>query len=187
MQNNIYYCADQHFYHNLIWQSGRQNIFESIEEMNEQIVRNHNNKVNDKDTVYYLGDVIFSSSSELEIRMKQTIGRMKGEKILILGNHDYHHFSKEIFSKYFKEIREAAVIQDSGRNIHLYHYPLLTWWNKQRGSYHIHGHLHGNRTCKEFEILRGEERALSACLDINQYEPCTLEELMENNKRWKMF
>lgn len=185
MSRQIYYCSDHHFYHNLIWQSKRRSDFESIQEMNEILIENHNRKVSEDDIVYFLGDVIFSSSSELELRMKDTVGRMNGEKILILGNHDFHNIKKSAFSQYFKEIREIAVIQDSGNNIHLCHYPLLSWWNKIRGSYHIHGHLHGIKDCKEFEVLKGEERALSACLDVNNYEPCTLEDLIINNRIWK--
>lgn len=184
MSKQIFYCSDHHIYHKLRWQSNRRNDYESIQELNEQIVENHNRKVGKEDIVYFLGDVIFSLSSDLELKMRDTVGRMNGEKILILGNHDFHNNKKIAFSQHFKEIREGAVIKDSGNNIHLCHYPLLIWWNKSRGSYHIHGHLHGFKNCKEFEVLRGEERALSACLDVNHYEPCTLEELIVKNKIW---
>lgn len=94
MSRQIYYCSDHHFYHNLIWQSNRRNDFESIHEMNEKFVENHNRNVSKDDIVYFLGDVIFSKSSVLELKMKDTVGRMNGEKILILGNHDFHNSKK---------------------------------------------------------------------------------------------
>jgi len=181
----IYYCSDHHFYHKLMWNSVKISGISEVDEINKELVRRHNLKVQPEDTVYFLGDVIFCKAGLLSSYMEETVGQMNGHKRLILGNHDYRNAQRAEFTKYFETIREAETINDSDEIVHLFHYPILSWWNKQRGSYHIHGHLHGNRNCQEFKVLRLEERALSACLEINNYEPCTLEEVIYNNKQWK--
>lgn len=45
--------------------------------------------------------------------------------------------------------------------------------------------MHNEHKSKEFSILTDEERALNACVEINNFEPCELGELIENNYRFK--
>jgi calcineurin-like phosphoesterase family protein len=54
----IWLTADTHFGHtNILKYCGRP--FSSIEEMDETLINNWNNKVNQDDTVYHLGDFSF--------------------------------------------------------------------------------------------------------------------------------
>lgn len=187
MKPRIWYCSDHHFYHELIWNSNRILEFRNVFEMNEELIYRHNQKVSNDDIIYFLGDVIFCRAENLDINMRETVGKMKGHKRLIIGNHDYTNLNKVCFTQYFEAIKEAEVIKDGNHSVHLFHYPILSWWNKQRDTYHVHGHLHGSRSIPEFDILRMEERALSACMEVNLFEPCTLAELIHNNERWKAF
>jgi calcineurin-like phosphoesterase family protein len=51
-----FYIADLHFGHwNIVRYDNRP--FESIEEMDNALIRNWNNVVSDEDTVYILGDI----------------------------------------------------------------------------------------------------------------------------------
>lgn len=86
MQNKkIFFSSDIHFYHqNIIEYCNRP--FNTIEEMNETIIKNWNNAVNSEDTVYFLGD--FS----LALRPVEVFSqRLQGIKKLIPGNHDWCH------------------------------------------------------------------------------------------------
>ena len=58
--------------------------FESVQEMDEALIQNWNRVVSEGDTVYVLGD--FSSYGKEE--NKSLLKRLKGTKILIMGNHD---------------------------------------------------------------------------------------------------
>ena len=53
-----YYVSDYHFYHELALKRSRSEHFNSVDEMNEEIIKRHNEKFNEKDNVYILGDII---------------------------------------------------------------------------------------------------------------------------------
>ena len=77
---NIYFTSDQHFNHaNIIRYCNRP--FDSVEEMNEHIIKQYNSVVRDEDVVYFLGDIGMGN-------ITQIIKRLKGVKILVQGNHD---------------------------------------------------------------------------------------------------
>ncbi|MFH1797956.1 MAG: hypothetical protein ABH844_01235 [Candidatus Omnitrophota bacterium] len=60
---NYWWISDYHFSHaNIIRYSNRP--FETVEEMNEVIIRKHNERVKPEDTVFFLGDFIFKAGKE---------------------------------------------------------------------------------------------------------------------------
>ena len=78
----IFFTADTHFDHaNIIRLCNRP--YESIEQMNEDMIGKWNRKVTNSDTVYILGDMFFRSKDPEAI-----LGRLRGKKYLIIGNHD---------------------------------------------------------------------------------------------------
>ena len=83
----IYFTADLHLGHtNIIKLSDRS--FDSVEQMNETLIDNINSVVNNKDTLYLLGDI----SHKIPVEEANTlIKRINGRKILIRGNHDKHY------------------------------------------------------------------------------------------------
>ncbi len=54
-----YFISDTHYFHeNLLGDNDfALRLFDSVEEMNQQMITAWNNVVNEKDTVYHLGDV----------------------------------------------------------------------------------------------------------------------------------
>jgi calcineurin-like phosphoesterase family protein len=54
-----------------------------------------------------------------------------------------------------------------------------------RAKYLIHGHVHLRTNEDWWHLLKNDERALNAGVDVNGYAPVTLEELIENNARYK--
>jgi calcineurin-like phosphoesterase family protein len=79
----VFFTADWHFGHQRISELAER-PFASVEEMNEEMVRRHNEWVNPSDTVWVLGDVAMGPIAESLALCK----RMNGRKHLISGNHD---------------------------------------------------------------------------------------------------
>lgn len=172
-----FYIADTHFGHgNIIRLCSRP--FRSVEDMNETIIQNWNRKVNDSDTVYIVGDFAFKGLDDAVKILK----RLKGNKILITGNHDNRNLKNPNFRSCFNEIRELMDIVDNGVRVVLCHYPLIEWNGYFRGSYLVYGHIHNNIKNNAYKCMALEGHALNAGVDITDFEPCTLNELKEKNK-----
>jgi calcineurin-like phosphoesterase family protein len=176
-----FYISDYHFYHQLALDRSRSTEFNSIEDMNNQLIKRHNNKVGMNDDVYILGDVIVCSKDNLEEYLLNTVAKLNGHLHLIVGNHDNKFINNKIFRSYFESINDTLYLNYSKYKVVLFHYPILFWYKKQKSSYHIYGHIHDDRSGYEIKILFNEPKALNACVEVNNYEPCTLKELEINN------
>ena len=174
----IYFIADTHFGHeNIIKMCNRP--FNTIEEMNSEIICRWNSKISNNDTVYVLGDMFYRCNEPEEI-LKQ----LKGKKRLIEGNHDNSWLTQIDVLKYFKSIDKFAEVSDGKRSLTLCHYPLVTWKHSQK-SYMIHGHIHNNTEADFWQIIKRNERILNAGVDINNFEPVSFDELFINNNKFK--
>lgn len=173
-----FFIADTHFGHaNAIKLSGRP--FADLEEMNETLIQRWNNRVKGNDTVCILGDMFFRCENP-----KQILRRLKGKKRLIVGNHDGSWMSKVDLSKYFLSVDQLLETTDGKRALVLCHYPMLTWKHSRR-SFMIHGHIHADTSADFFPLIANRENVLNAGVEINNYQPVSFEELIENNKLFK--
>jgi calcineurin-like phosphoesterase family protein len=85
-QKMIYFTADQHFFHsNIVKYTHRD--FQNFDEMNSVIIERYNNVVTDDDIVYHIGDISMLSNLNAS-SLESIVSRLKGRKILVLGNHD---------------------------------------------------------------------------------------------------
>ena len=174
----IFFTADTHFDHtNILRLCDRP--FATVEEMNETLIANWNCKVHGNDTVYILGDMFFRTSNPEAI-----LSRLKGKKHLILGNHDSQWIGKVDPENWFESVGHFLEVSDGQRGLTLCHFPLVTWSHQKR-TYMIHGHIHGNTDMDYWPLLVARERVLNAGCDINNFEPVTFDELVENNARHK--
>lgn len=172
----IYYTADLHMGHaNIMRLSNRP--FASVEEMNEALVNNWNAVVSENDDVYILGDVMFKMSS----RPDNFLHRMKGRKHLIVGNHDRQNLKKEAFTSCFDSINDYLCIEDEGRKVVLFHYPILEWDGYFRGHYHIYGHIHNSDNFAN-RVMMQVKNAFNAGVDVNDFIPQTLSQLIRRNQ-----
>ena len=174
-----YYISDMHMGHkNVLKFDDRP--FQSVEEMNETLIANWNKKVTDEDDIWVLGDFCYRSEKDPSFYLKQ----LKGKKHLIIGNHDKVTVNTDSALNYFDSVERLKHIKDREYNVILCHFPLADWNAKHRGSYHVYGHIHNNKD-EVYEFMKQQERALNAGCMINNYEPVTLEELLENNRRFQ--
>ncbi len=178
----VFFTADTHFGHeNVIRFCDRP--FASVEEMNETIIRNWNERVTDKDTVYILGDMFFRCETAT---VEDILKRLKGKKYLIVGNHDGSWMSKMDYKKYFVNVQSFMEVNDGQNTFICCHYPMLSWRHQARHNFYmIHGHIHNDTSMDFWHLLVARERALNAGVDLNGFKPVTLEELIENNRVFK--
>ena len=174
-----YYTADNHLGHkNVIEMCNRP--FEDISDMNEQMIQRWNAKVKGNDIVYIIGDMFFRCLNPEDI-----LKRLKGKKRLVLGNHDGSWISKVDLKMYFDSVENMVEFSDGERGLTLCHYPLLTWKHAKK-NYMIHGHIHNDTSADYWSLIKVRERVLNAGVDINNFEPVSFEELVVNNRKYKL-
>ncbi len=159
-----FFTADTHFSHgNIIKYCNRP--FESVKEMNDELIRRWNRKVSKNDTVYHLGDFAFHMKYPEMLELLKTLN---GKKVLIKGNHDH----KDTIRLPWEHKCEIADVTVAGKHLVLCHYPLQDWNRKHHGALHLHGHCHGNLkpACDRFDI------GVDSCGD---YEPNSGDEVLE--------
>lgn len=163
-----YYTSDLHLSHtNIIKYENRP--FSSIEEMNNTIIDNINYRLSDNDELYILGDFTLEKTPN---KVSQLIKRIKCKKHLIIGNHDYFTRNKNCCSL-FDSVHHYLEIEDEGRTVILFHYPIQNWNLKRYGSIHLYGHVHSKE-----ELQLKEYNAFNVGVDVNNFKPVTLEELL---------
>ena len=137
--DNTYFISDTHFGHNgIINYCNRP--FANRDEMDAKLIENWNAVVRADGVVFHLGDVSFRGI----IETLPILGSLNGQLRLVSGNHDYRLLKKETFRQFFSEIRDIKEINMEGRMIVLCHYPMESWHQMHHGSWHLHGHSHGN-------------------------------------------
>lgn len=184
----FYFISDPHFHHNNIIRFGNR-PFKNTEEMNKALVENWNNRVNNGDTIYILGDLFCRVREKSEV--EEILPKLKGIKHLILGNHDRSWLKNyPEMEKYFEEITPYKMLHytervgenTENRRIVLCHFPILEWDGYYGGTYHIFVHIHNKLDDPQERYLRLQNRMFNAAVEINGYMPVTFSELVQNNK-----
>lgn len=185
MNRMNYYISDLHFGHaNVLMYDNRP--FSNCEEMETALINNWNSVVKDSDTVYILGDVCFSKSSQDWVRI---LSLLKGQKYLIKGNHD-NHMPKEA-ERLFIGISNYKEIKDCGNSVILCHYPITCFNRHHYGSIMLYGHVHNSF---EWDMMKQNVKSMrdlysTKCRMYNvgcmipymNYTPRTLTEILSAN------
>lgn len=174
-----FYTSDLHFHHkNVI--NFDQRPFEDLDDMHEQLIKRWNNKVSREDVVYILGDFSFSKDGD---EVNALLRQLNGQKVLVRGNHDHFVDKKGFDRTLLIDVVDYLRIVDMKQRVILCHYPIAVWDCSHRGSIHLHGHLHLlQASYYRHPQLRFLENAYNVgCMNWN-YEPVTLEEILESQK-----
>lgn len=173
-----YYISDCHFGHKnvLIFD---QRPFADIEEMDQAMIENWNQKVGKDDEVYILGDFQYRSDKGPVWYLQ----KLNGKKYLVIGNHDEKTLKYPGALDYFEKMDKMMHVEDNGKHICLCHFPICEWNGYYRNSYHLYGHIHArlSDTCL---VMRSRKNAYNAAACINNYTPSTLEEIIQNNEKF---
>lgn len=168
--DSIFFTADTHFSHeNVIRYNNRP--FTSVEDMNCTMADNWNRIVSPTSIIFILGDFCFGGTG-IWVRL---LDSLNGIKYLILGNHD-----KGITPNKFKKVDNLMNlwIKDDDVRFTLCHYPMLSWYQSNRGAYQLYGHVHGRK-------MNTTEKQLDVGVDVNNYSPISYNTVMKllNNKQ----
>ena len=174
-----FYIADTHFGHEKVLDFC-QRPFQTIHEMDAMIIENWNRVVSKEDDVYVIGDFMFRSAQTPEYYLEKLNGKLH----LIRGNHERWTNRVDV-KRYFESDNMIIEITDSNSHLVLCHYPIAEWPRYYRGSLHIFGHIHNTREGAAYEYYLKQPCMFNAGVDINQFMPVTLEQLIENNRRFK--
>lgn len=132
----VYFIGDLHFNDSgIIKYENRP--FNTIDEMNNTLIRNWNSTVSDTDTVFVLGDVSLIPSTE---ELKTIIDKLHGEKHLILGNHDKKLSPASWRKLGFNMVYDYPILYEGF--LILSHEPLYI--NENTPYINIFAHVHGN-------------------------------------------
>lgn len=189
----VWYTSDTHFYHeNIIKYCGRP--FKDVNQMNEIIIRNWNERIQPNDLVYHLGDFgLFSKGREPQ----DILNRLNGNIHLIKGNHDSKITEIAFEERYERDnptgfklgghgvhtCREREmVINDTIYSAIMVHKPSSTLyaleelWSGDNEPIILYGHVH-EKAPKHLHYLdfgrKGKYLAYHVGVDTNDFIPVT--------------
>lgn len=151
-----FYTSDLqlHISHTNICKFTNRKLFTSQELHDQWLVDLHNKQVTSSDLVYILGDLSFGKYDHT----KEILSSMKGQKIVIKGNHDNEqHLSKLVKEGVIQSWKLYDEIAIQGTKTCLFHFAIASWNKQHYGSYHLHGHSHG--------MFEGQGKCLDVGLD----------------------
>lgn len=161
--NNTFLIADTHFGHTkCIAMCNRP--FKNLYDMDSTLVNNWNRVVRHDSLVYFLGDLSFHSRGFTEKILKE----LKGNKILILGNHDRRGVS--FYSQFFKFVSPAPIVIPT--DIVLSHEPIADC-----PMFNIYGHVHNHENYPAISET-------GACVSVEKidYTPVSLESILKKRE-----
>ncbi len=162
----IWFSSDYHFYHtNILKYCNRP--FETVDEMNEEIIKRHNELVSPHDFVFFLGDLTFKRGTG------ELLNRMNGVFTYIYGNHD-------------KNIRSLPMIMDAtirikgGKILHMTHRPDNT---DRSCDYLVCGHVHEKWKVQHLKGHNGVNKILiNVGVDVWNFYPVSLDKVISMSR-----
>lgn len=161
--DKVFFSSDLHLSHKKLIDFGRK--FNNVEEMNNTIYTNINNKVGRDDLLVLLGDTMM-----IDKNYNKFLSLINCENIIMLyGNHcnvrrfeeiDGYPANKLLYHGYYLELSINKQI------ICCSHYPMFHWNYQADGSLMLHGHNHGDEPSN---ILKEIHKYKSLDVGIDNY------------------
>ncbi len=157
---NYFFTADEHYGHaNIIKYCERP--FSNVNEMDEEIIKRHNEVVADGDIVIHAGDFTLSDDADKYIR------RLRGIHSFLRGSHDY--WLNEVTNHYLYEPCEIWEKTINGIYVVVCHYAMRVWTKSHYNSWQLYGHSHGR--------LKGIGKQMDIGVDTHDFYPYSFEEI----------
>lgn len=157
----------------MVLPNGLLRPFESIEEHDDYIIEKINSVVSKEDKTYFVGDIAFGQES------LKLIGKIKGYKYLIGGNHDC--YATDSYLKYFNKIFGAKMLD----KCILSHIPVHPCQLENRYKVNIHGHMHSYNV-KKFNWgklkFENDPRYINVSCEQLDFLPISYDEIKEKIK-----
>ena len=174
-----WFTADLHLFHDNIRKYCNR-PFDTLEEMNDSLIRHWNERVKEEDIVFHIGDFLFRNSpggkkGEGEPVKSRDIEKLLNGKIIhCRGNHDRNNSTKTIV--------ERMVIKYGHHRVNLVHNPAYVDTNYK---VNFVGHVHSNWKIKRIRRGFGFTDAINVGVDVWNFMPVTFEEIFKRYNRWK--
>ncbi len=179
---STFFMSDSHAYHSNIcsgttqWGGSKEQtrVFDTPEEMTQEIIKNINKYVKHDDVLYHLGDWSFAGFPNI----KKFRDQINCRNIhLILGNHDHHiENNKENIQSIFSSVQHLKEVSVEGQHIIMLHYSMRVWKGSHKGFWHLYGHSHAglehSPNGKSIDV--GVDNAFRL---FGEYRPFSFEEL----------
>lgn len=186
----IKYIADTHFFHkNIIRYDNRP--WQNQDEMVPAMIDLWNKNVDPSDTVYILGDVVWSDKYD---KWADILRQLNGKLFIVKGNHDQVKILDQLDTNGFiTGWSHQEVVQDNGRYVVLNHSPMPFFVNMHHdNTYHLYGHVHISFDYQCIKHIRKQIEDLyqhpvrmynvGCMIHGMDYVPRTLDEIIEIDK-----
>jgi calcineurin-like phosphoesterase family protein len=134
------FCSDLHISHRNICKFTDRKLVTTQEDHDQWLIEIWNKQVTNSDLVYILGDVSFGKFDYTQ----EVLSQMKGQKIVIKGNHDNEQnlikLTKSDTIVAWKMYDEIEILDTKTC---LFHFAISSWHRQHYGSWHLFGHSHG--------------------------------------------
>jgi len=154
-----FFTADQHFGHaNIRTYCARP--FASTQEMDEEIIKRHNEVVREDDTVIHAGDTTLKKSYQETMKY---VSQLNGTNIFLIGSHD----------SWLKGSNHPYIWEKMIEGVYIVvcHYAMRVWPRSHYGSWQLYGHSHGK--------LQPVGKQYDIGVDNNNFYPVSFEQLKE--------
>lgn len=196
----IRYISDLHFGHsNVARYDNRPWTDPSV--MDKEMIKLWNGTVDKNDTVYILGDVVWSKDPQV---WKDILSQLNGTKIIIKGNHDRSDvLQKMVEWKMIQSWTQQTIVRDKDSNgkdrfVILNHSPMPFYINMHHNNtYHLFGHVH---ISFDYQIIKHVRRQIEelylhpvrmynvGCMIRGiDYIPRTLDEIIKSDAENRKF
>lgn len=170
----IYFLSDLHLHHRRILQftdeaGSSLRRFDSIEEMNAEIIQRINSRVGVSDKLYLLGDVCLGGDHPDTLAILSEINCRNLR--LVKGNHDNRIHTSE-YLKYFDEVYGVREFREHGfvcTHVPIHPESLKRW------EFNVHGHLHNRRVLLPDGTI--DRRYINVSCELLAYTPVALAEI----------
>lgn len=137
--SHTWFTADNHFGHKGILKfCPNTRPFQNLEEMEESMIDIWNATVRPRNHVWILGDLSFYGAQ----KTLSILQRLNGILHLVKGNHD--RWLNQETKALLDEVHDYYVLHHDKQRLVMFHYPILEWDRMHYGTWHLHGHTHGN-------------------------------------------
>lgn len=160
----------------------RHRPFSSVEQMDNQIIKNWNDTIKDDDTVYIIGDMFSLSKGS----PKKYLTQLKGRKHLVFGSTDKKWMKKIDLTDYFIDYKRLAEIDIGDKHLTMCYLYFPCWPRMSYNGYMVFGSENEFTHGSYWRIRYESDKILDASVDVNNFRPVTFGELIVNNKRHKI-
>lgn len=165
--------------------------FELVDQLDQVMLENWNNRVEATDTVYFLGDLAILRNPA---QWSEWLAKLNGKKVFVVGNHDQSRVLKYATTypktNIIEVVTTAKLIKRNHQELWLTHYPTLL----SSRMINVHGHIHA-RTIESM-LVKPEDggdiehhRFFNVGVDSHDMAflpigvPISMEELLERAKK----